>query len=207
MDALLRPQRLWTRSEVLAPSSPVPRIAGYYGWFFRTIPPGVPAEDCVRFEGLSLLYAGIAPKPPAADGTASTQTLWHRIRYHYQGNAEGSTLRLTLGCLLADELGIELRRVGSGNRMTFHAGEAILSNWMEGHALVAWVPHQSPWTVETQLIASTSLPLNLDQNHDHAHHGQLSQLRRLAKARARQLPICVLPSRQSNQPLSRDRLR
>jgi hypothetical protein len=28
-----------------------------------------------------------------------------------RGNAEGSTLRLTLGCLLSEQLGIELRRV------------------------------------------------------------------------------------------------
>ena len=45
-----------------------------------------------------------------------------RIPYHYQGNAEGSTLRLTLGCLLSEELDIELRRVGSGKRMTFAEG-------------------------------------------------------------------------------------
>jgi hypothetical protein len=35
------------------------------------------------------------------------------IRYHYTGNASGSTLRLTLGCLLAERLGIQLRRVGA----------------------------------------------------------------------------------------------
>jgi hypothetical protein len=45
------------------------------------------------------------------------------VRYHYRGNTAGSTLRLTLGCLL----GLELRRVGSGKRMTFgKAGEATL---------------------------------------------------------------------------------
>ncbi|WP_386143941.1 GIY-YIG nuclease family protein [Streptomyces yanii] len=42
----------------------------------------------------------------------STQNLRTRVRYHYRGNAAGSTLRLTLGCLL----GLELRRVGSGKR-------------------------------------------------------------------------------------------
>jgi GIY-YIG catalytic domain len=46
---------------------------------------------------------------------------------HYTGNAEGSTLRKTLGCLLANELGIQLWRVGSGNRMTFIEGEQALS--------------------------------------------------------------------------------
>ena len=48
----------------------------------------------------------------------------------YRGNAYGSTLRLTLGCLLADQLGIELRRVGSGTRLTFGDGEQALSEWM-----------------------------------------------------------------------------
>ncbi|WP_374939609.1 GIY-YIG nuclease family protein [Streptomyces sp. UH6] len=45
----------------------------------------------------------------------STQNLRKRVRYHCRGNAAGSTLRLTLGCLP----GLELRRVGSGKRMTF----------------------------------------------------------------------------------------
>jgi hypothetical protein len=38
------------------------------------------------------------------------QQLWT----HYAGNAEGPTLRKTLRCMLADQLGIQLRRVGSG---------------------------------------------------------------------------------------------
>src|ERR1700722_7026268 len=54
------------------------------------------------------------------------------------GNAEGSTLRLTLGCLLAGELGLELRRGGSGGRLTFCDGEARLSGWLAENALVTW---------------------------------------------------------------------
>jgi hypothetical protein len=74
----------------------------------------------------SLLYVGISP-PPKNGAKPSKQTMRERIRYHYQGNAEGSTLRLTLGCLLSEELDIELRRVGSGKRMTYAAGEEVLS--------------------------------------------------------------------------------
>lgn len=93
------------RAEVLAHPSPVPREAGFYGWFFRSIPHGVPVDRCIRGDGLPLLYAGIAPKPPPSSaGTPSTQTLRHRIARHYRGNAAGSTLRLTLGCLLAEVL-------------------------------------------------------------------------------------------------------
>jgi len=48
--------------------------------------------------------------------------LRQRLRTHYAGNAGGSTLRKILGCLPADELGIQLRRVGSGTRKTFVEG-------------------------------------------------------------------------------------
>ncbi|MEV6500759.1 GIY-YIG nuclease family protein [Streptomyces prunicolor] len=69
-----------------------------------------------------MLYVGIAPRYMA--NRTSTQNLRKRVRYHYRGNAAGSTLRLTLGSLL----GLELRRVGSGKRMTFgKAGEATPS--------------------------------------------------------------------------------
>jgi hypothetical protein len=55
----------------------------------------------VRSSGLALLYVGISPKPPSAVGTPSRQTLRSRLRYHFRGNAEGSTLRLSLGCLFS----------------------------------------------------------------------------------------------------------
>lgn len=74
-------------------------------------------------------------------------------------------MRLTLGCLLADELDIELRRVGSGKRLTFgNVGEAKLSEWMGANAFVMFQICDTPWEVEEKLIANTCLPLNLDQN-------------------------------------------
>jgi hypothetical protein len=120
--ALLTPTKLWTRTEVLARPCPVPASAGVYAWFFDSLPQRVPTEGLVRSAGLALLYVGISPKRPSAVGSPSCQTLRSRLRYHFQGNAEGSTLRLSLGCLLSRDLGIELRRVGSGRRMTFGAG-------------------------------------------------------------------------------------
>jgi hypothetical protein len=106
-----------------------------------------------------------------------------------QGNAEGSTLRLSLGCLLAHQLGIELRRVGSGVRMTFSTGEQRLSDWLAENARVVWTVCDQPWRLEEELIAGLNLPVNLDQNRNHAFHQTLSELRRTAKARARELPI------------------
>jgi hypothetical protein len=106
-----------------------------------------------------------------------------------QGNAEGSTLRLSLGCLLADQLGVELRRVGSGKRMTFSTGEKRLSDWLEHNARVVWMVCDQPWVLEEELIGALNLPINLDQNRNHAFHHALSELRRTAKLGARTLPV------------------
>ena len=116
------------------------------------------------------------------------------------GNAYGSTLRLTLGCLLAERLGIELRRVGSGKRRTFGDGEAKLSAWMGENAFVCWLETKEPWLLEAQPIPSVCLPLNLDQNRSHAFHTILSGIRRAAKGRAEQFPILGVIGR-TNSPV------
>ncbi len=179
MDAaeLLEPDKLWRANELLSRPSPIPAAPGVYGWHFDRSPdPQLPAGR--------LLYVGIAPRRMA--NRASRQNLRTRIRYHYRGNAEGSTLRLTLGCLL----GLELRRVGSGMRLTFgQAGERELTAWMAEYAQVCWLKHPEPWIAESALIAQLDLPLNLDQNRRHHFHAYLRNLRATARSRARGLPI------------------
>jgi hypothetical protein len=175
IQLLQRPERLWSFHELERPS-PIPASPGVYGWHFVTSP--VDALDAHR-----LLYVGIAPRHMVT--RSSTQTLRHRIRYHFRGNAEGSTLRLTLGCLL----GLELRRVGSGRRMTFGQKEAELSAWMAENARVCWHVCATPWTVESTAIAQADLPLNLDQNRGHSFHARLTKLRADARATARALPV------------------
>jgi hypothetical protein len=46
-----------------------------------------------------------------------------------------------------------------------------------------------PWKTKECLIRTVSLLLNLDQNRHHLFHSKLSEVRREAKARARELPI------------------
>jgi hypothetical protein len=105
-DDLLAPSRLWTREQVVGSRpSPVPKTAGVYAWYFRQLPGPMDVGGCHVFEEMPMLYVGIAPKRPYKDGRRSRSTLHQRVRYHYQGNAEGSTLRLTLGCLLGPALG------------------------------------------------------------------------------------------------------
>ncbi|MFH8756240.1 GIY-YIG nuclease family protein [Streptomyces atroolivaceus] len=174
---LINPHRLWSAQEVLVRPSPLPAAAGVYGWHFKQ--PPRPDLDAGR-----LLYIGIAPRYMA--NRTSTQNLRKRVRYHYRGNAAGSTLRLTLGCLL----GLELRRVGSGKRMTFgKAGEATLSQWMADNARVCWIEQDQPWGLESYLISQLDLPLNLDQNRHNTYHSRLKELRAQARQRARELPI------------------
>jgi hypothetical protein len=188
--SLLQPDYLWTRAEVLSRPCPIPRQAGVYAWYFDAMPGPVSPTDAHQHGDWTLLYVGISPsKPPENGRRPSSQTLAHRIRYHYRGNAEGSTLRLTLGCLLSTDLGIKLRRVGSGTRMTFGPGEATLSAWMADHARVTWLLDPTPWVLEHQLIQALALPLNLDQNRAHSFHPTLSAIRRAAKTQARALPI------------------
>jgi hypothetical protein len=73
------------------------------------LPPLVVAEDCCQHQGLKLLYAGISPNRPPQNGRLpSKQHLRARIKYHYTGNAEGSTLRKTLVSLDGGERLCEL---------------------------------------------------------------------------------------------------
>jgi hypothetical protein len=121
---------------------------------------------------------------------SSTRTLRDRLRDHLVGNAEGSTLRLTLGCLLAGQLGIRLRRVGSGNRHTFtNPGEIILDRWLASHAHIAFAAVERPWEVEARLLSMMSLPLNLSGNAAHSFAADLSRMRAIARRDAAALPV------------------
>jgi hypothetical protein len=187
---LLQPRKLWTHAEILSKPCPVPKAPGVYAWYFQAIPPQVPTANCHTYSDLTLLYIGISPKKPPQNGRPpSSHTIYHRLRYHLKGNAKGSTLRLTLGCLLSTVLGIQLRRVGSGARMTFAHGEHVLNAWLDQNASITWMQHPQPWLLEEELIRTLSLPLNLDQNSDHAFHHTLSQLRADARQRAQVLPV------------------
>jgi hypothetical protein len=183
---LLSPQKLCSREEVLRTPSVVPAAPGVYAWYFKRSPASVPTEGCLTIDDKVLLYVGISPKAPPANGRpASRQNLRTRLRYHMRGNAEGSTLRLTLGCLRSDELGLQLRRVGSGNRLTFCDGEERLSEWLAENALVTWEVTAEPWLLEHALISAVPLPLNFDQNASHAFCSTLAGIRRAARDGAR----------------------
>ncbi len=182
------PQHLYSRAEVLSNPSPVPKAHGLYAFFFNEIPLGVPVEGCLTHQGLSLLYVGSSPdkksKPDA------TQTLQQRVRYHFQGNADKSTLRRSLGILLAPESRFSLRRVGSGKKITLTTpGEQWLDSWMEKNAFVTWVEHEEPWVLENELFQSVALPLNIQGNKHHPFAALLLKKREEAIAAATEAPV------------------
>ena len=105
----------------------------------------------MKIQKKTLLYIGISPDKK--NKPQSRQHLKKRVTNHYKGNAEGSTLRRSLGILLTQESNYPLRRVGSGKRMTLtHNGEQWLDDWMDKNAFVFWVEHQSPWELEEELL-------------------------------------------------------
>jgi hypothetical protein len=193
-EQLLRPVRLYSGSEVCSRPSPVPAQPGVYAFYFNEPPPGIDSKDCHRFDQHALLYIGIAPKPPPLNGTAPSKShLRQRLRTHYGGNAAGSTLRRTLGCLLSAPLGIRLRRVGSGGRYTFtNPGEQRLDEWMRQHAFVTWVETPAPWELEKHLLCSDlRLPLNVDGNSWQEAVAIVSAVRLKARQAADELDIII----------------
>ena len=191
INSLTKPPILYSRSAVLSNPSLIPAERGAYAWFFEEKPGVTPTDGCVTKGDLTLLYIGISPK-----NDRSKENLRKRITYHFKGNAEGSTLRLTLGVLLAEKSGFPLRRVGSGSRMTFtHIGEQWLDEWMEKNAFVCWVKHPEPWELEKDLLKTISCPLNIQGNKDHLFADRLSELRKEAKRVAREEAI----AREDNQ--------
>ena len=182
------PQHLYSRQEVLANPCPVSKAYGVYAWFFKEVPKGVPVEGSLTYDGLTLLYIGSSPDKK---GTASaTQTLQQRVRYHFQSNADGSTLRRSLGILLARESGFPLRRVGSGKKMTLtNKGERWLDSWMQENAFVTWIDNDEPWVLENQLFHTLALPLNIQGNKHHPFAALLTKMREEAVAMAKEAPM------------------
>jgi len=183
IQQILRPSRLWTAEEVFAVPCPVPRLPGIYGMYFRTVPNGVPTARCNRINDSILLYVGISPERPTVRKQASTHNLFDRVRFHLRGNAERSTFRFSLGCLLCDSISIQL--CDSGKSRTWGlAGERALTEWIAANVVVCWATYSSPWEVEEELLRHRCLPLNIKHNPTNPIRQDLKELRRKAKSAA-----------------------
>ncbi len=171
-----RPDRLWNIDALLARPTDDWEAAGIYGWWFDQMPGACPHYGCETHEGFRLLYLGIGPASPS-----STSSLQHRLlSNHVEGTARNSTLRLSLGSLLAERLG--LRPVQYGGKTNFGAHEAVLTEWMKTHARVSVHPVGRPWEFESDLIRRLILPLNLEGNPTNSFAATLKQARSAARS-------------------------
>jgi hypothetical protein len=118
---LLQPNHLVPRKELIGRSSIVPSSPGIYAWYFLKSPSNeIDLDSCWQWQDKYLLYVGISPIEPPKNGAApSKNNLRKRIRSHMSGNASSSALRMSVGCLLSNELRIQLRRIGKTERMYF----------------------------------------------------------------------------------------
>ena len=139
MQGLLNPSRLYTAREVL---SMAPGMPGVYAFYFDEPPPGIDPAGCHHYDGRWLLYVGKATR------------LRRRLGNDLVRNAAVSTLRLSLGCLLSDKLGLQLQRLPTGKR-----------NFAAGEKQIAWVATEHAAKLESAIITSDiRLPLNIEDN-------------------------------------------
>lgn len=161
-----------------------PRDKGIYTWWFDPGVLDVPDAAYPAVQGRRLLYVGIAPRKPSSAGAGSASRLRNRLTTHAAKDASRSTLRLTLGALLADELDLSLRI--NENRINWGPeGESKLTRWMEQHAAMSWLVDDEPWLLEHELINEVPLALNIDGRND-PFARYLSELRRELRRTARQ---------------------
>jgi hypothetical protein len=92
---------------------------------------------------------------------STSRCLKTRIEDHLFGDARQSTFRMTLGCLLKEEL--NLRPVGKLGQTYFHfgEGEAILTEWILNHVSFEFRASSSPIGEEHALIRALSPLLNI----------------------------------------------
>lgn len=167
---LRAPEKLWDHS---AGTDLIPAEGGLYGWHFTAAPRADLDAD-------RLLYVGISP-----GRATSKETLRSRIKYHFSGDAEGSTVRMTVGLLL----GLPLHLRERTETKTFGPdGEAELSEWLVEHGRLCWHLHHEPWTIRPEVVAGADVPLNVQHNAEHPFAPVISALRARAIADARTRP-------------------
>ncbi len=107
-------------------------------------------------DGRQVLYLG-----------STGRSLQKRLCEHLFGDSRLSTLRMTLGCLLLEEIGLTV--LGTLGQTYFHFGddEARLTNWMCEHLAIGFLETETPLDDEKALIGLTNPPLNIAGRKSH----------------------------------------
>lgn len=185
---LIHPDKLIPISDVIANPTQLPAHPGAYAYYVDVELPLVPIKECHKHNGLYLVYVDSSPQDEPVGLTQRKGDVKKRVTGDTRRDARASTFRRSLGCLLADELGLQLRRINK-NTVTFHNGEKTLSEWIANHVSVALIEVPSPWVVRNALHQNLFIPLNHTTGNKHPFHDELIDLRNKATQLAKELPI------------------
>lgn len=149
--------------------------AGLYSWWVDE----AGAADLSRGLGIEvapgLIYAGLAGATRAVSGRKSSNTLWGRITGMHLGRRHAlSTLRLTLGSVLAEAFGSR------------EIDERRLTDWMFAHLRVIVVPvadADALDALETEVLDNLDPPLNLAKRPTTSLRARLTVLRQAHRER------------------------
>jgi hypothetical protein len=168
MDLFTSPKKIYSFRDLLI--SPPPDESGVYAWYFNKkifneLIPNVPDFDCPEY-----VKGRIFKKRWQLRYIGKGSNLKTRILdMHFKGDADSSSLRLSLGCLLTRKLNIFLWKFPTDTegkyRYTFgDEGEEKLDKWIAEYARVAWneSPNYEKW--EEEAIIEYSPLLNTEGN-------------------------------------------
>ena len=118
---------------------------------------------------------------PTRGGTRSSASSKATLRSrvvgnHIRGRTGQSTLRRALASLLHEQEG--WRSSFTDRPLLVPDDEQRLNAWMQEHLAVSWAVHEQPWTVEADVIAELTPPLNQSANSSHALYRHVREARR-----------------------------
>lgn len=150
----------------------VPAQPGLYAWWSR--PGALPGiNGRVHPDGEhELLYVGLARSAATSRATLRSRVVGNHIR----GRTGQSTLRRALASLLFDQEG--WRSTFTDRPLLVPEDEQRLNEWMQTHLALSWAVHQQPWTVEVDVIAQLTPPLNQSANASHPQYAYVREARR-----------------------------
>ena len=171
IDLLTKTSRLYSREEIVNNPSLIPAEHGFHAWFFNHVPKPIPLKNTFKRDGYTLLFLGSVPSKESSNANLRKSIL----NQHLKGNAHDSTLRLSLACLLKDQLGISL--VQHGSRIFLGDDEEILDEWLNKNVKIAYFVDEEPWIDKVDMIKELNLPLNIEHNQKHPFYATLKKLR------------------------------
>ena len=152
----------------------LPEVAGVYALLLDDPVALAPALerahlslDPLRLGQRAILYLG-----------STGDSLRRRLKCHLSHDTCRSTFRMSLGALLADELGLEVRVVSGQRYFGFEpASEQRLSRWIDDNMSVALRTSNHALVEEKSLIASSDPVLNIQGRSDRISAGTVVLMR------------------------------